>query len=136
MTTNINPDQYGGAGTPEYKDNIAAELEVRDYYTERNVFWVPVEARWQTLGDCAHLAAQGGVALEQARQGKAPGNALGRWSDRQRHGSRRAREFPPEKRAQEVYSPGQLDSSKLAGLISHFSDAAPTSVPRNTRASW
>jgi type I restriction enzyme M protein len=26
-----------------------------DYYTEQNVFWVPVEARWQTLRDCAQL---------------------------------------------------------------------------------
>ena len=51
----MNPDEYGGAGTPEYEDNIAAELEIRDYYTEKNVFWVPVEARWQTLRDCAQL---------------------------------------------------------------------------------
>jgi len=35
---------------------LAAELEVRDYYVEKNVFWVPSEARWQTLRDCAKLA--------------------------------------------------------------------------------
>ena len=28
----MDPDEYGGAGTQEYEDNIAAELEVRDYY--------------------------------------------------------------------------------------------------------
>ena len=27
-----------------YEDDLAAELEVRDYYTEKNVFWVPIEA--------------------------------------------------------------------------------------------
>ena len=43
------PEEYGGAGTQEYEENLAAELEVRDYYTEKNVFWVPLEARWQTL---------------------------------------------------------------------------------------
>lgn len=32
----MDPDEYGGAGTQEYEDNIAAELEVRDYYTEMN----------------------------------------------------------------------------------------------------
>lgn len=41
----MDPDEYVGAGTQEYEENIAAELEVRDYYTEKNVFWVPVEAR-------------------------------------------------------------------------------------------
>ncbi len=42
----MDPAEYGGAGTPEYEENIAAELEVRDSYTEKNVFWVPLEARW------------------------------------------------------------------------------------------
>jgi type I restriction enzyme M protein len=49
------PDEYGGAGTKEYEDNIAAELEMLDYYAEKNVFWVPFEARWQTLRDLAQL---------------------------------------------------------------------------------
>ena len=49
------PEEYGGAGTQEYEENLTAELEVRDYYTEKNVFWVPLEARWQTLRDCAQL---------------------------------------------------------------------------------
>lgn len=39
----------------DYEGNIVAEREVRDYYTEKNVFWVPVEARWQTLVNCAQL---------------------------------------------------------------------------------
>ena len=42
--------------TDKLRSNLdAAELEVRDYYTEKNVFWVPLEARWQTLQDCAQL---------------------------------------------------------------------------------
>lgn len=48
----MNPDDYAGT----YEADLAAELEVRDYYTERNVFWVPVEARWQALVDCAQLS--------------------------------------------------------------------------------
>lgn len=39
----------------DYEANVAAELELRDYYTEKNVFWVPLEARWQTLVACAQL---------------------------------------------------------------------------------
>lgn len=36
--------------TPEeYQAEIAAELEIRDYYTEKNVFWVPALGRWENL---------------------------------------------------------------------------------------
>ncbi|MEZ8283418.1 hypothetical protein BCU17_13245 [Vibrio splendidus] len=30
---------------------IAIELEQRDFYTEKNVFWLPTESRWQFLQD-------------------------------------------------------------------------------------
>ncbi|MBL8443592.1 MAG: type I restriction-modification system subunit M N-terminal domain-containing protein, partial [Zoogloeaceae bacterium] len=54
-----NPDDdyyMDPADYPEdYQADIAAELEMRDYYTEKNVFWVPFEARWQTLRDLAQL---------------------------------------------------------------------------------
>ncbi|NDW11163.1 type I restriction-modification system subunit M [Dysgonomonas sp. 520] len=33
----------------EYELEIQSELEVRDYYTEKNVFWVPERARWKVL---------------------------------------------------------------------------------------
>ncbi len=36
-------------------EEIESELEVRDYYTEKNVFWVPHQARWQTLQNLAAL---------------------------------------------------------------------------------
>ena len=36
-----------------YQAEISDELEIRDYYTEKNVFWVPQLARWQTLHDNA-----------------------------------------------------------------------------------
>ncbi|MDR6398321.1 class I SAM-dependent DNA methyltransferase [Herbaspirillum seropedicae] len=34
-------------------EDIAAELEVRDYYTASNIFWVPESARWETLRSAA-----------------------------------------------------------------------------------
>ena len=34
---------------------IATELETRDYYIEKNVFWVPEKARWQYIQDNAGL---------------------------------------------------------------------------------
>jgi len=41
--------------TEAYDTFIADELEERDYYTEKNVFWVPALARWQTIQDSAKL---------------------------------------------------------------------------------
>ena len=43
-----NPDDefYFPDATPE---DLAAELEDRDYYKSANVFWVPEGARWETL---------------------------------------------------------------------------------------
>ena len=35
----------------EYEATIQDELEIRDYYTETNVFWVPPESRWAFLQD-------------------------------------------------------------------------------------
>ncbi|MCB2385864.1 class I SAM-dependent DNA methyltransferase [Thalassolituus alkanivorans] len=47
----LNPDDFGGAENPEYAEEVAIELEQRDYYQEANVFWVPQEARWHFLQD-------------------------------------------------------------------------------------
>ena len=35
----------------ELAAEIAVELEQRDFYTEKNVFWLPTESRWQFLQD-------------------------------------------------------------------------------------
>jgi type I restriction enzyme M protein len=51
----MNPIEQQFFNDLEKKLWTAAELEVRDYYTKKNVFWVPVEARWQTLRDLAQL---------------------------------------------------------------------------------
>ena len=47
-----NPDDefYFPDATPE---DLAAELEDRDYYKSANVFWVPEGARWETLRSLA-----------------------------------------------------------------------------------
>lgn len=118
----MNPDEYGGAGTREYEDNIAAELEVRDYYTEKNVFWVPVEARWQTLRDCAQLPPK--AALPWNKPGKDEPEemrSVGWLIDNAMEAVERE-----NARLKNVlnkdFARVQLDSSKLAGLISHFSD--------------
>ncbi|MEM6468303.1 MAG: type I restriction-modification system subunit M [Planctomycetota bacterium] len=44
-------------GDEAYAEEIRAELEVRDYYVEENVFWVPALARWKTIQESAPLAS-------------------------------------------------------------------------------
>ena len=39
------------ASDEEYEATIQEELEIRDYYAEANVFWVPLESRWKFLQD-------------------------------------------------------------------------------------
>jgi len=65
----VNPDGYdkpkaakkGSTDIPvcssAYEEAIHRELEERDYYIEKNVFWVPALARWKTLQDSAKLPA-------------------------------------------------------------------------------
>ena len=50
----LDPADYDS--DEEYKREIEAELEIRDYYTEKNVFWVPALARWETLQNNTKLA--------------------------------------------------------------------------------
>ncbi len=47
---NPTDDYYFGEASPE---DLAAELEDRDYYKEANVFWVPEAARWESLRSSA-----------------------------------------------------------------------------------
>ena len=58
-------DYYLGDDADEL---IVEELETRDYYTEKNVFWVPALARWDFIRDNAKVAV--GTKL-QVRNGKA-----------------------------------------------------------------
>lgn len=50
---NLKDDYYLGDDADD--ELINAELEIRDYYTEKNIFWVPQLARWQFIQDNAKL---------------------------------------------------------------------------------
>lgn len=49
----LDPADYDSEA--KYEEAILQELEDRDYYTEKNVFWVPALARWKTLQDNSKL---------------------------------------------------------------------------------
>lgn len=47
----LPPDLYDSEEA--FQTALNGELEQRDYYTEENIFWVPPEARWETLQEKA-----------------------------------------------------------------------------------
>lgn len=51
-----NPDNDYFLGEDVEQEIIDEELETRDYYTEKNVFWVPQAARWHYLQDNIRLS--------------------------------------------------------------------------------
>ena len=116
------PEEYGGAGTQEYEENLTAELEVRDYYTEKNVFWVPPEARWQTLRDCAQLPP--GEPLPWNAPGKDTPEkmrSVGWLIDNAMEAIEREN-AKLKNVLNKDFARTQIDDHKLADLIAHFSD--------------
>jgi len=113
------PEDYAD----DYAGHLAAELEVRDYYTEKNVFWVPLEARWQTLRDCAQLPPK--APLPWNKPGKDEPEemrSVGWLIDNAMDAIERENEKKLKNVLNKDFARTQIDSHKLADLIAHFSD--------------
>ncbi len=74
----VDPDGYDKPA--QYDEAIHRELEERDYYIEKNVFWVPALARWKTLQDSAKLSAGTEILGEHTRLACSDGRPAGRSS--------------------------------------------------------
>lgn len=118
----MDPADYGDVGSEEYEENVAAELEVRDYYTERNVFWVPMEARWQTLRELAQLPP--GEPLPWSSPGKNTAEKMRTvgWLIDNAMDAIERENVKLKNVLNKEFSRTQLDNHKLADLIAHFSD--------------
>ncbi len=57
-------DRAGYKIDADYARAVRDELEDRDYFTEKNVFWVPPLARWKTIQENAALASDTAMALD------------------------------------------------------------------------
>ena len=115
----------------DYEGNLAAELEVRDYYTEKNVFWVPLEARWQTLRDCAQLPPGAELPWRIQQRNKETGDmewvpekmrSVGWLIDNAMEAIERENEKKLKNVLNKDFARTQIESHKLADLIAHFSD--------------
>lgn len=122
----------------EWLASIAVELEARDYYIEKNVFWVPVEARWQTLQELAPLPPGSDLPWQVPKRDSdgrylrdEAGNPI-MVPDKMRgvgwliDNAMEAIERENQKKLKNVLNKDfariQIDSYKLGELISHFSD--------------
>ncbi len=112
----------------DYAGHLAAELEVRDYYTEKNVFWVPLEARWQALRDCAQLPPKAPLPWNKPGPGKSGQpepeemRSVGWLIDNAMEAIERENEKKLKNVLNKDFARTQIDSHKLADLIAHFSD--------------
>ena len=106
----------------EWLESIEVELESRDYYTEKNVFWVPIEARWQTLCDCAQLAPKASLPWNKIGKDEPEEMRTVGWLiDNAMEAIER--ENPKLKNVlNKDFARTQIESGKLADLIAHFSD--------------
>lgn len=122
---NPGHDYYMAPGdySDDYAGHIAAELEVRDYYTEKNVFWVPQEARWQTLRDCAQLPPKAPLPWNKPGKDEAEEmRSVGWLIDNAMEAIERENEKKLKNVLNKDFARTQIESHKLADLIAHFSD--------------
>ena len=63
------------------EDLIQEELEVRDYYTEKNVFWVPELGRWENLQNNAKLPIGTEITIKNGKTTTYKITSLGRLID-------------------------------------------------------
>lgn len=70
----VDPEADYFLGDDIDEDFIKEELENRDYYTEKNVFWVPSSARWKNIENNCRLAI--GVKLPWGIEFKGVGKLL------------------------------------------------------------
>ncbi|OFZ15350.1 MAG: restriction endonuclease subunit M [Bdellovibrionales bacterium GWA2_49_15] len=66
-----NPKHDYFLGSDIDNDVIDGELEIRDYYSEKNIFWVPEKARWENLKKFCRLSNGTALPWEERKNEKA-----------------------------------------------------------------
>lgn len=115
----IDPEDF--ASPEEYLAEVESELEIRDYYTEKNVFWVPQLARWQTLRDNANLAPGTEIEIKNGSTHTYTFRSVGRLIDDALEAIEK--DNPKLKGVlNKQYGRLQIDQSKLIDLINLLSE--------------
>jgi type I restriction enzyme M protein len=110
----VDPASYDKPA--QYDEAIHRELEERDYYIEKNVFWVPALARWKTLQDSAKLPAGTEITVKNGKTTTYKITSTGKLIDDALEAVEK--ENPKLKNVlNKNYTQLQIDPSNLAGLI-------------------
>ncbi|BCU76270.1 class I SAM-dependent DNA methyltransferase [Luteolibacter sp. LG18] len=109
-------DPAGYDQPARYDEAIHQELEERDYYIEKNVFWVPALARWKTLQDSAKLPAGTEITVKNGKTTTYRITSTGKLIDDALEAVEK--ENPKLKNVlNKNYTQLQIDPANLAGLI-------------------
>ncbi|HLJ26498.1 MAG TPA: type I restriction-modification system subunit M [Candidatus Angelobacter sp.] len=112
----LDPAESGGTDSPGYAEMVREELEERDYYLEKNVFWVPALARWKTLQDSAPLPPGTIIGVENGKTSQYRITSIGKLIDDALDAVER--ENPKLKGVlNKTYTQLQLPQESLIGLI-------------------
>lgn len=108
-----------------YAKAIHDELEDRDYFTEKNVFWVPPLARWKTIRENAALAPDTEIEIRNGKVEKYTFRSAARLIDDALEAIEK--ENPRLKGVIEKnrYMQLQIEPAKLVGLISEVVSSIP-----------
>ena len=110
----LDPAEYKDPGS--YEAAVHAELEDRDYYVEKNVFWVPALARWKLLQDSAKLPQGTEIDVKNGKTIKYKISSVGKLIDDALDAVEK--ENPRLKNVlNKTYTQLQIDPSNLSGLI-------------------
>jgi len=107
----LDPEGFGGIDSPEYAEEIATELEERDYYAEVNVFWVPKQARWQFLQDKNKVVITNEIEVE-GKKIRSVGQLIDNALEAIEHDNSKLKGVLNKR-----YTQLQIDQSKLGELI-------------------
>lgn len=105
----------------EYQNAVNAELELLDYYREKNVIWVPQHARWKYLQETAALPI-GSVLWSDAQGNDVKLRSISWLLDNAL--DEIEKENPKLKGILNRIGQYQLENEKLTGLINTFSDTS------------
>ncbi|MDC4554461.1 class I SAM-dependent DNA methyltransferase [Acinetobacter baumannii] len=105
----------------EYKQAISEELEILDYYQEKNVFWLPKAARWENIKNAA-AQASGSVIWQDENSNDVKLRSVSWLIDNAFDEIEKAN--PKLKGILNRISNYQLDNDKLLDLINTFSDTS------------
>lgn len=119
----LDPKDYGS--NEEYEAAIQDELEDRDYFTEKNVFWVPSLARWENIKSNATLSPGTEIKIKNGKTRTYIFRSVGRLIDDALEVVEKENSRLKGILEKNRYSQLQLETSKLIGLISEVVSSIP-----------